>query len=263
MKRTVVAAAVLVAAGMLAAPGPAAASPVQNSFAEATLYSIAHPGASPSGANDYACVPSAEHPEPVVLVHGFLENAYGNWASMAPVLKAEGYCVFALDYGAPEGIPFGGLDSLADSAAELGRFVDTVKTATGAHKVSVVGHSKGGTVPRYYVRFLGGAESVSRIVALSPPNYPVPGPPPDEALQRLNEGSDTVQGVDYTTIVTRYDQVVPYEASLLTGEGNTNVVLQDLCPGNVTEHTGISYDPVAQQVVSNALRGSDPTEVRC
>lgn len=263
MKRTVVAAAVLVAAGMLAAPGPAAASPVQNSFAEATLYSIAHPGSSPSGANDYACVPSAEHPEPVVLVHGFLENSYDNWASMAPVLKAEGYCVFALDYGAPEGIPFGGLGSLEDSAAELGQFVDTVRTATGAHKVAIVGHSKGGTVPRYYVRFLGGAESVARIVALSPPNYPTPGPPPDEALQRLNEGSDTYPGVEYTTIVTRYDQVVPYEASLLTGEGNTNVVLQDLCPGNVTEHTGISYDPVAQQVVSNALGGSELTAVRC
>ncbi len=260
--RTVVVAG-LVGALALASGGAAYAAPPAESFPEAVMYSVVHPGAEPLGVNDFECTPSAEHPEPVVLVHGFLENSYGNWASLAPKLVDEGYCVFALDYGAPEGIPFGGLGSIADSAAELSTFVDAVSAATGASKVSIVGHSKGGTVPRYYVEYLGGADRVSRIVALSPPNYPTPGPPVDDALAELNSPVDTVPGVDYTVIVTRYDQVVPYQASLLTGPGARNVVIQDLCPANTVEHTGISYDLLAQQLVFDALADGDLDAVRC
>lgn len=246
----------------LASGGSAYAEPPE-SFPEAVLYSVVHPGAELLGVNDFECRPSAERPEPVVLVHGFLENSYDNWASLAPKLVDEGYCVFALDYGAPEGIPFGGLGSIADSAAELSTFVDAVSAATGASTVSIVGHSKGGTVPRYYVEYLGGADRVSKIVALSPPNYPTPGPPVDDALAGLNSPVDTVPGVQYTVIVTRYDQVVPYQASLLTGPGARNVVIQDLCPANTVEHTGISYDPVAQQLVFDALAGGDLDAVTC
>lgn len=258
VKRTVV--VVGVVAAVLGFGVPAYAEP---SFPEAVTYSVLHPDAALTGVNDTGCVPSSSHPEPVVLIHGFLENAYDNWASLAPVLVAEGYCVFALDYGAPEGVPFGGLGSIAEGATELAAFVDSVVDETGAPRVSIVGHSKGGVVPRYYVRFLGGVDRVSRIVALSPPNYPVPGPPTDDALVQLNSPTDTVPGVDYTVIVTRHDQVVPYEASLLRGAGARNVILQDLCPADTVEHTGISYDPVARQVVLNALEGTDPTAVYC
>ncbi|MDV6264673.1 esterase/lipase family protein [Rhodococcoides yunnanense] len=245
---------------------PASATPTAGSFAEAFAYSIAHPGVTPPGSNDYTCVPSAQHPEPVVLVHGFLENSYDNWASLSPKLTEAGYCVFAIDYGNTGPVPaLGALESIPESAAELSTFVDSVLAATGAEKVSIVGHSKGGTVPRYYTRFLGGDRTVARIVALSPPNYPTAGPPvQDDVLQRLNEGNDTVSGIEYTTIVTRYDQiVVPYTASLLTGAGNTNVVLQDVCPANVVEHTGISYDPLAQRLVQNALDPENALPISC
>ena len=245
---------------------PASATPAAGSFAEAFAYSIAHPGVTPPGSNDYSCVPSAQHPEPVVLVHGFLENSYDNWASLSPKLADAGYCVFAIDYGNTGPVPaLGALESIPESAAELSTVVDSVLAATGAEKVSIVGHSKGGTVPRYYARFLGGDRTVARIVALSPPNYPTAGPPvQDDVLQRLNEGSDTVTGIEYTTIVTRYDQiVVPYTASLLTGAGNTNVVLQDVCPADVVEHTGISYAPLAQRLVQNALDPENAQPISC
>ncbi|MBY4012806.1 alpha/beta fold hydrolase [Rhodococcus fascians] len=257
---------VLAAAALCSVRTPASAAPVAGSFAEALVYSVAHPGATPAGANDYSCVPSARHPEPVILVHGFLENSYANWSSLSPALVDAGYCVFALDYGNTGPVPgLGALGTIPESAAELSTFVDSVLESTGSSRVSIVGHSKGGTVPRYYARFLGGDRTVSRIVALSPPNYPTAGPPvQDDVLERLNEGSDTVAGIDYTTIVTRYDQVVvPYTASLLTGAGNTNVVLQDVCPGNVVEHTGISYDPLAQRLVENALDPENAQPITC
>lgn len=256
----------LAAAAVCLVGTPASAAPVVGSFFEAFAYSVTHPGITPLGSNNFSCSPSAQHPHPVVLVHGFLENSYDNWASLSPRLVDAGYCVFAIDYGNTGPVPaLGARGPIPESAADLSTFVDSVLAATGAEKVSIVGHSKGGTVARYYARFFGGDRTVARIVALSPPNYPTAGPPmEDGVLQRLNEGSDTVPGIDYTTVVTRYDQiVVPYTAGLLTGPGNTNVVLQDLCPDNVVEHTGISYDPLAQRLVENALDPENAQPLRC
>jgi triacylglycerol esterase/lipase EstA (alpha/beta hydrolase family) len=98
------------------------------------------------GANNWFCRPSAAHPRPVVLVHGTLEAPALNWAALAPTLKNEGYCVFALTYG--ENLlslngRFPGLTDIRDSAGELRRFVDLVRFATGASKVDLVGHSQG------------------------------------------------------------------------------------------------------------------------
>ena len=56
----------------------------------------------------------------------------------------------------------------SDSAAQLEAFVDRVLAATGAAKVSMVGHSQGGMMPRYYIQFLGGAGKVDDLVGLAP-----------------------------------------------------------------------------------------------
>ena len=100
------------------------------------------PATSPPGANDFTCRPSAAHPAPVVLVHGTFESATDNWLTVSPQIKAAGYCVFALDYGDR------GTGDIPTSAGELKRFVDAVLGATGARKVSLVGHSQGGMMPR-------------------------------------------------------------------------------------------------------------------
>src|SRR3954454_10058011 len=93
---------------------------------------------SPPGANDFTCKPTAAHPSPVVLVHGTFEGATDNWATVSPQVKAAGYCVFALEDGDR------GTGDIAASAGQLPRFVDAVLAATGASKVSLVGHSQGG-----------------------------------------------------------------------------------------------------------------------
>src|SRR5512139_991100 len=131
---------------------------------------LAAPGV--AGANNWSCKPSAAHPRPVVLVHGTFANGSVNWLIASPALAAHGYCVFALTYGEEPDVPvLRGLAPVADSAAQLKTFVDGVLAATGASKVDLVGHSQGGMMPRYYLRFLGGAAKVNALVALAPSNH--------------------------------------------------------------------------------------------
>src|SRR6187200_2608064 len=125
------------------------------------VYGYAHtsPSASPPGANDWSCKPSAAHPRPVVLVHGTFADMSNSWQAISPLLKNNGYCVFALNYGDYNGsgaIGVYGVDDIPTSAAELNAFVDKVRAATGAAEVDLVGHSQGGMMPRYYLKYLGG-----------------------------------------------------------------------------------------------------------
>ncbi|MEV7286418.1 alpha/beta fold hydrolase [Streptomyces sp. NPDC093252] len=256
----------------------------------ATVPAATAQAAAPSaGWNDYSCTPSAAHPRPVVLVHGTFGNSVDNWLGLAPYLTQRGYCVFSLDYGQLPGVPFfHGLGPIDRSAEQLDAFVDKVLAATGAREVDVVGHSQGGMMPRYYLKFLGGAAEVNALVGLAPDNHgttlsgltkllpyfpgaedligsaapaladQIAGSP---FLTRLNAGGDTVPGVAYTVIATRYDQVVtPYRSAFLDGPGVRNVLLQDLCPVDLSEHLAIGlFDRIAFHEVANAL---DPARAR-
>ncbi|MBT3165076.1 alpha/beta fold hydrolase [Streptomyces sp. Vc74B-19] len=242
-----------------------------------------------SGWNDFTCKPSAAHPRPVVLVHGTFGNSVDNWLGLAPYLKNRGYCVFSLDYGQLPGVPFfHGLGPVEKSAEQLDAYVDRVLAATGAAKADIVGHSQGGMMPRYYLKFLGGAAEVNALVGIAPSNHGTtlngltallpyfPGAEDllSEAtpaladqvagstfLTKLNAGGDTVPGVRYTVIATRYDQVVtPYRSAFLTGPDVRNVVLQDLCPVDLSEHLAIGlFDRIAFHEVANAL---DPARAK-
>src|SRR3954452_5569525 len=115
--------------------------------------------------NDFSCRPSAAHPVPVVLVHGTFANSAGSWTLVDTTLRADGYCTFALDYGN------NATGAIEQSAQQLSDFVDQVLAATGASKVSIVGHSQGGMMPRYYAKNLGGDAKVDDLVGLAPSNH--------------------------------------------------------------------------------------------
>jgi triacylglycerol esterase/lipase EstA (alpha/beta hydrolase family) len=232
--------------------------------------------ASAAGAyNDFDCKPSAANPRPVVLVHGTFATAQLNWSGfVAPKLVDDGWCVFALDYGNRA------TGDIRKSAAELRTYVNRVRRATGAKKVLMVGHSQGGMMPRYYLRFLGGARYVEELVALSPSNHGTkvaegantPGCPACEQqgtnspfLRKLNRGREVEKGVDYTVIQTKKDTtVVPYTSAFLDGPKSqvTNVLLQRACPDNAASHAGMAFDPVALQWIRNALKRPGPANPR-
>ncbi|WPO74710.1 MULTISPECIES: alpha/beta fold hydrolase [unclassified Streptomyces] len=245
------------------------------------------------GWNDYDCQPSAAHPRPVVLVHGTFGNSVDNWVVLAPYLVARGYCVYSLDYGQLEGVPFfHGLGPIEKSAEQLDGFVDKVLASTGAKEADLVGHSQGGMMPRHYLKFLGGADKVNALIGLAPDNHgttllgltrllpyfpgvedllttktpaladQVAGSP---FLTKLNAGGDTVPGVRYTVIATKYDEVVtPYRSQFLDGPGVRNVTVQDLCRADVSEHVAVGIlDRVAHHEVANALDPAHATPSTC
>ncbi|MET9910582.1 alpha/beta fold hydrolase [Streptomyces sp. NPDC006476] len=254
----------------------------------------AHASTAPSsGWNDYSCKPSASHPRPVVLVHGTLGNSVDNWLGLAPYLESRGYCVFSLDYGQLSGVPvFYGLGPIDKSAEQLSAFVDKVLAATGAAKADIVGHSQGGMMPRYYLRFLGGAAKVNALVGIAPDNHgtdldgltnllpyfpgasdllssSVPGLADQIVgsafLTKLNAGGDTVPGVHYTVIASKYDEVVtPYTSQFLSGSDVHNVLIQNLCSLDLSEHVlmGLS-DRLAFHEVANALDPAHATTTTC
>ena len=119
-----------------------------------------------AGGNN-GCRPSSAHPYPVVLVHGTFADMSDSWQALSPLLADHGYCVFALNYGSSNGSGEAGVYAtgpIPASAEELDAFVQKVLAATGASKVDVVGHSQGGMMPRYFLRFLGGAGEVGTLV---------------------------------------------------------------------------------------------------
>lgn len=73
-------------------------------------------------------------------------------------------------------------------------------------------------------------------------------------MRELNAGGDTVPGVRYTTVGSRVDEMIqPYTNIALTGPGARNIVLQDLCPIDLTGHFHMVYDPFVQQLLLTLL----------
>ncbi|MEV6554356.1 alpha/beta fold hydrolase [Nocardia sp. NPDC051756] len=297
--------AAAVLAGVLASPtasgeppGSRAPHPVSYLFSDAVDAEADHPGAPPTGANDWACKPTALHPNPIVLVHGGPETVRLDWGALAPLLANNGYCVYALTYGSLPGMPaplgaLGGLLPIEQSAQQLRDFIIKVRAATGAQNVDIVAHSEGSLVTDYYAKFLGGANKIDRFISIGPGWQgtsslgfgalftalaarlrltPALGAVMDpvcaaclqiqtgsEFLRKLSASGPTVPGVTYTNIVTSHDEfVVPYSSGIVQGQNITNHIVQDYCPGDLTDHLLLPYDKVVAQLVLNAL---DPTDI--
>jgi triacylglycerol lipase len=262
---------------------------------------VVNPTAPPAGANNWSCKPSAAHPDPVVLVHGLGATMAENWSTMSPLLADNGYCVFALTYGLDPGESYvGGVEPMEVSSQQLASFVDRVLAATGAAKVDLVGHSEGTVMPQYYLKRLGGAAKVNRYVALAPlyqgttlhglsagitafaTYFPSLADPIESDFARecgscleflhgsafltnlYRDGVYAVPGITYTTIMTRYDELVaPYTSGELHAPNATNIVVQSQCPFDFSEHLTLAWDPVAGQDILNALDPGEAQPVPC
>ncbi|MFD4432874.1 esterase/lipase family protein [Nocardia sp. NPDC058497] len=301
MAGAVIALTVTAGSGSAQPPEPATGPlPVPFDLGAGILPAGLFPAQAPPGANDWNCKPSAEHPNPVVLSNSTSTTQAIAWQAGAPYLKNNGYCVFTFNYGnmawLPGQIPLQALGDIRASGRELAAMVDRVLAATGAEKVDIVGHSQGGGIMAlYYLNVLGGAAKVDKMVGISPSNHGTTLStiaylrsfiPPvgwwiydglgdiapaltqqaigDDLSREVYGNGDTRPGVTYTTLVTKYDQIVtPYEQQYLSGENVTNITLQDGCPVDQSEHLATMYSERVWLFVLNALSPDTATPVPC
>lgn len=283
--------------------------PSMTSWLAAFGYGLLNPDATPPGANDWNCKPSAAHPRPVVLVHGTWMNAYNGFAYMGQPIKDAGYCTFTLNYGRSDLLQGGGLGSvlpgtmgtgyIQDSAKQLATFVDRVLAATGSAQVDLVAHSQGGALSNWYTKFDGGAAKVHNLITLGATNH---GTSLDgigalgrainnfgidvlglveifvghagiqqtigsDFVNQLNANGDTVPGIDYTIVGTRYDEVTnPYDLTFLKagpGAQVSNITLQDGCDQDLSDHLTMMYSPRALSIVLRALDPAQHADLAC
>lgn len=156
----------------------------------------------------------------------------------------------------------------------------------GGRDIDIFGHSQGGMVPRWALRFWPSVRNkVDDLVGAAASNHGTtiaggicaPGCAPaiwqqrhnSEFIEALNSRSETFKTVDYTALYTHLDEVVVPNAndhgstSLRGGGANVaNVAVQDLCPLNLDEHLAIgTYDGAAYAIARDAMDHRGPAEL--
>lgn len=258
--------------------------------AAVALTALAAPAAyaATGGENDPSCVPSAAHPNPVVVLHGLGATASEDLNYLQSDLARLGYCTFSRTYGSPDGSPYvGGLKPVADSAAQIKAFIVEVLAQSGAAKVDIVGHSEGGFQSLYVTKTQGIADRIDKVVAIAPPAHGTTfaglyhlaylfgqaerdavgqaltafGCPAcsdlglgGSAVATLEAGPIAQPGVTYTIITSRYDELVtPTDTAFVREPGVRNRYVQDTCPLDPVGHIGEAYDLNVWRLVENAL----------
>ncbi|KAG0028521.1 hypothetical protein BGZ81_004637 [Podila clonocystis] len=256
------------------------------------------------GLNNYACKLTKAHPHPVILLHATLLTL-DSWKDFVPTLIAAGYCPFALTYGKYGAFQqFGGLAPIEQSAQELASFAEDIMTHMKVSQVDLAiirngsfmeGHSQGGILGRYWVKFLGGKGKVNKMIGVSPINhgttlsnivtvakafgvftagqatfdkiapsfYQMVNTSP--FIAKLNEGGDVAPGVITSNIATKFDEVVTPWSSCFSKETSTvtNQVLQDLCMVSFNDHLTMINSKVVLRWVMNQLDPSTAKTASC
>ncbi len=217
--------------------------------------------------------------EPVLLVPGTTINPQGDFGwGWEPALRALDWPYCTVD------LPGNAMGDIQIAAQYVVYSIRAMSAAAG-RRIEIVGHSQGGMVPRWALRFWPDTRSmVDDLVGMSPSNHgtldadaiclatcaPAIWQQRSNAafIQALNAGQETFPGISYTDIYTDTDEVVvpnlgPQASSSLHGGGGqiTNVAIQQVCPLDVTEHIGIgTYDNTAFQIALDALTHPGPAD---
>ena len=218
-------------------------------------------------------------PTPVLLVHGTGSNPSHNFAwNWEPALDKLGisWCAVAL--------PGNGLLDVQDAGEYVVNAIRTMYAAAG-RRISILGHSQGGMLPRWAFRFWPDTRSmVEDDIGFAASNHGTTGAElicqipcaaadwqqSDKAqfIAALNSYQETFPGISYTEIYSHTDEIVMPNAddtgssSVHDGGGAvTNVAIQDLCPADPSEHLAVgTQDNVAYDLAVDALTHAGPAD---
>jgi triacylglycerol esterase/lipase EstA (alpha/beta hydrolase family) len=266
--------AAVVLAGCAFAP---AAAPAAESFAP-----IDRPGPAPTASEadlqaSLACSGNLDNATktPVLLVPATTVNSRENYGwNYMPYLRELGFPYCTTDLPGELGQNMGDMQVRGDYIAYAIRQM----FARAHRRIAILGHSRGGMVMRWALRFWPDTRGmVDDVIGMAGTNHGsavvpalcVPGCAPALWQQRnnasfyqaLNSGQETFAGISYTEIYSHADEFVQPNlsntgtSSLHTGHGKiTNVAVQDICPTDTPDHVLIgTVDPVAAALVLDAL----------
>jgi hypothetical protein len=206
------------------------------------------------------------------------ENYSWNWI---PALRAQGFAVCTSDQvDDPQN-----MGDMQTRAEYLVYALRRVHELSGGKRISIIGHSQGGQIMRWPLRFWPDTRAmVGDVVGMAATNHGsdivpamcVPTCSPALWQQRsdsqwykaLNSGQESFAGIDYTEIYSRTDEFVQPNlddtgsSSLHGGPGRiSNIALQDICPADTSEHLRIgTTDPVAWAIGLDAITHDGPAD---
>lgn len=216
---------------------------------------------------------------PLLLVHGTALNARNTFSwNYVPQLNTINFPYCTVD------LPMNGMGDVQE-AAEYVVYAVREMARRSQQKVQIIGHSQGGMVPRWALRFWPDIRAqVDDLVSLSGSHHgtidahalcvlpcaPAIWQQRDSSafLAALNKDFETLPEVDYTSIYTQLDEVVvpnigPNASSRLraTGSNLVNVATQDVCPLNLADHLLVgTSDAVAYALAFDAITHDGPAD---
>lgn len=208
----------------------------------------------------------------VLLVHGTGEEREESWSwSYEPALAAQGFATCAVQ------LPETGLGELAPAARVVRAAIRRTARLAGG-PIGMVGHSQGGFLSVWVTTFwprvgrmvsdvvsLGGSFGGTQLAnELCTAGQCAP------LAWQLRQGSEHVGALTrafrpgrlpVTSIFTRYDEIVRPQPAASTLPGAANILLQDVCLHDPSEHAMLLGDPVAFDLTMDALRHPGPAVV--
>jgi triacylglycerol esterase/lipase EstA (alpha/beta hydrolase family) len=163
--------------------------------------------------------------------------------------------------------------------------VNAIRTmyASAGRKISIIGHSQGGMLPRWAFRFWPDTRSmVDDDIGFAASNHGSKGAPlvcaigcsaadwqqsfNSQFIAALNSYQESFPVISYTEVFTYFDEVVTpngakNSSSSINGGGGdiTNVAIQQVCPLDVSEHLAIgTQDNTAYALAIDALSHPGP-----
>jgi pimeloyl-ACP methyl ester carboxylesterase len=178
----------------------------------------------------------------------------------------------------------GALQSNMDDLQTRGEYVTyAIRTmyALAGRRIAVLGHSQGGMIARWSLRFWPDTrQMVEKVIGVAADNHGTTdaGPactfgcsaafwqqgPDSNFILALNSRAMTFPGTDYTEIYTNTDELVrpPAASSSLPSSPHvSNIAVQDVCPTDNPDHMLLgTVDPVAWALIVDALDHDGPAD---
>lgn len=201
-------------------------------------------------------------PRPVLLLYGFMSTRR-TFEVLEHRLRRDHYCVWSINLGGLfDAFNSLGIEVLGEKVRE--KVERLYSRFPNMGPLSIVGHSMGGLIGRYYVKRLGGDRRVTNLITLGTPHNGSPTAylgivthglvsrsvwqmtPMSPFIRRLKMGAFP-RSVRFSSIFSKSDRVNPFPSCILEGDGADNL--------HNIEVTGVSHrEFVTRRTVYQVIR---------